>query len=103
MLEVSDEALKYLADIGADKSKGPAIRVAIMGSGGTNCGLGLILDEVKDTDITFTKGEYTLVIDKNLMDYCKKITIDFTQGQPDRCESRSKRGFLIHADNPVNF
>jgi Fe-S cluster assembly iron-binding protein IscA len=103
MLEVSNEAMKYLGDIGADKNSGPAIRVAVMGSGGTNCGLGLILDEVIDTDLTFQKGDYTLIIDKNLMDFCKKVSIDFTQGEPDRCESRSKRGFLIHAENPVNF
>ncbi len=103
MLEVSDEALKYLADISTDKSTGPAIRVAVMGSAGTNCGLGLILDEITDADITFERGNYTLVVDKNLMNYCKKITIDFTQGEPNRCESRSKRGFLIHAEQPVNF
>jgi Fe-S cluster assembly iron-binding protein IscA len=103
MLEVSDEALKYLADISTDKSAGPAIRVAVMGSGGTNCGLGLIIDEMNDTDLAYEKGDYTLIIDKNLMEFCKKISIDFTQGEPNRCESRSKRGFLIHAENPVNF
>lgn len=103
MLEVSNEALKHLADISGKEETNSAIRVAVMGSGGTSCGLGLIIDEVKETDITIEKGAFTIIVDKQLMEYCRNISIDFTDGEPNRCESRSKRGFLLDAENPVNI
>ena len=103
MIEVSDEAMKHLGEVGGTENRGIPIRFAVMGSGATNCGLGLMIDRIKETDLAFQKGEYTLIIDKSLAEYCKQITLDFTKGVPDRCDSRSHRGFLITAENPVLF
>lgn len=103
MLEVSAEALENLGNVGGPEHKNTPIRVAVMGSGATNCGLGLMIDQMLETDISFKEGEYTIIVDKNLMEFCKKISLDFAKGDHDRCDSRSKRGFLISADNPVNI
>ncbi|WP_136807701.1 hypothetical protein [Desulfosediminicola flagellatus] len=103
MLEVSEEALKHLQNVGGEDNTGVPIRVAVMGSGATNCGLGLMIDEMTENDTSFIKGDFTVIVDTKLMDYCKTITIDFAKGEADRCDSRSKRGFTITAENPVNF
>lgn len=103
MLEVSDAAVKHFQEVGETTPTTPVIRIAIMGSRGTSCGLGLIMDQIQETDIAIENGPHTIVVDKKLMEYCRKITIDFTNGEPNRCDSLSKRGFLINAENPVNF
>ncbi len=103
MLEVSEEALKHLKNVGGEENKDVPIRVAIMGSGATSCGLGLMIDEMTENDSSFIKGDFNVIVDTKLMEYCKTITIDFREGEPDRCDSLSKRGFTITAENPVNF
>ncbi len=103
MLEITEDAVKHLAEVGENMTTNDVIRIAVMGNGGTKSGLGLIIDQTMQTDIVSTHGEYTVAIDKNLMEYCKTITIDFTNGEPNRCDSLSKRGFLITAENPLNI
>lgn len=101
MIEISNKAMSHLRDVGQIPDTGSAIRIAVMGGGGPHCGLGLVIDTVNDNDLIMKKGDHTLVIDKKLMEFCRNITIDFTEGEPDRCDSLSKRGFLLHADNPL--
>lgn len=101
MLEVTPKAMRHLQDVGQIPDTGSAIRIAVMGGGGPHCGLGLIIDTVKEADLIIRKGDHTIVIDKKLMEFCQNITIDFTDGEPDRCDSLSKRGFLLNTDNPL--
>lgn len=101
MIEVSPKAMNRLQDVGQIPDTGSAIRIAVMGGGGPHCGLGLVIDAIKDTDLCILQGDHTLIIDKKLMEYCRNITIDFTDGEPDRCDSLSKRGFLLNADVPL--
>lgn len=103
MLEITDEAMKFFPDLRPEGDNRPAIRVAVMGTGGTDSGMGLVPDEILESDLAFQHGEFTVVIDKQLMEYCKSILIDFSHGEPNRCASLSKRGFIIKAENPINF
>ena len=101
MLEISQKAMSHLQDVGQIPDSRSAIRIAVMGGGGPHCGLGLVIDTIKETDLVIQKGDHTIVIDKKLMEFCRSITIDFTEGERDRCDSLSKRGFLLSADNPL--
>ena len=102
MLTITENAVAHLNEIDDQDKNGTAIRIAVMGSG-SSCGLGLVVDEIKTSDITSRHGNHTLIIDGKLLDYCRNITIDFSEGDPEGCSSRSQRGFLISAENPVVF
>lgn len=101
MLEISPKAMRHLQDVGHIPDSRSAIRIAVMGGGGPHCGLGLVIDTITENDLVMKKGDHTIVIDKKLMEFCRNITIDFTDGEQDRCDSLSKRGFLLNADNPL--
>ncbi|WP_136799636.1 hypothetical protein [Desulfosediminicola ganghwensis] len=103
MLEITEEAMKFFPDLRQEGDHRPAIRIAVMGTGGTDTGLGLVPDEILENDLATQHGEFTVVIDKKLMEYCQSITIDFSHGEPNRCASLSKRGFAIKAKNPVKL
>lgn len=102
MLNITESAALHLDEIYDQNSNFRTIRVAVMG-GGSKCGLGLVTDEAKDTDITSQHGDYTIVVDRQLLEYCQTITIDFSEGDPDGCSSRSGRGFIFSAEKPVIF
>jgi len=102
MLVISESAAQHLGDICGDEA-GAAIRIAVMGGGGTGSGLALVADTVRDTDIASEHGSCTVVVDGELMEYCRKITIDFREGDSDGCSTRGGRGFLITAENPLIF
>lgn len=103
MLEITEEALKFFSDLRQEGDNRPAIRIAVMGTGGTDSGLGLVPDHILENDLAFQHGEFTVIIDKKLMEYCISIKIDFNHGEPNRCASLSKRGFSIKAENPIKF
>lgn len=102
MLTITENAAAHLNEIGDQKQSGSAIRVAVMG-GGSSCGLGLVTDTIKETDSISRHGNYTVAVDTKLLEYCRTITIDFSEGEPEGCSSRAKRGFLISAEKPVVF
>jgi len=102
MLTITENAASHLHEIADQEHRGLAIRVAVMG-GGSSCGLGLVTDEIKNSDITSRHGDYTVAVDGKLLEYCRTITIDFSEGEPEGCSSRAKRGFLISAEKPVVF
>ena len=102
MLTITDKAIAHLHEIADQNQSEGAIRIAVMGSG-SSCGLGLVTDEIKDSDISSQYGNYTVAVDGKLLEYCRTITVDFREGEPEACSSRAQRGFLITAENPVVF
>jgi len=104
MIQVTEEALTKLEELlhseGGERS---AIRVAVMGGGDKSPGLGLVVDEAGNQDMSYDVGGIPLIIDRGLIDYCRSITIDFTVGAEGKCGGSSGSGFLIVPENPVNF
>ncbi len=44
-----------------------------------------------------------MIIDANLIDYCRSITIDFTIGSQGKCGGASGSGFIITPEQPLNL
>ena len=104
MLEVSDTALVKLGELlAADGGPGSGVRIAPMGGGTTSSGLGLIVEEPGPDDVVFEEDGVVLIVDKNLMEYCKKISIEFQTAQLGDCGGGSGTGFVITPEEPVNF
>lgn len=104
MLKVSEEALEKLGELlSAQGGENSAIRVAVMGGVSNSSGLGLIVDESQHSDKLFSFGAIPLIIERNLLDYCQSITIEFKTGKGGTCGGNSGSGFIITPENPVNF
>lgn len=85
---------------GGEKS---AVRVAVMGGGSQGPGLGLVVDEPGAEDVAFEVGGVAMIIERNLLDYCRSVVIEFTVGSSGQCGGASGSGFVIVPENPVNF
>ena len=102
MLHIQDEAVEHLRTLLTEGGETGAIRIAVMG-GAHGTGLGLIIDEAGDDDLQITHGDIPVIIDKKLMAYCKTITIGFREADKGSCGGSSGGGFLLNAENPLNF
>lgn len=104
MIQVTEDALSKLEELlGCEGGEQSAIRVAVMGGGSKGPGLGLLVDEAGEEDMRYDVGGIPLIIDRGLINYCGSVTIDFTIGTEGKCGGASGSGFLIVAENPVNF
>ena len=103
MLEITESGVRHLAEVGVATDGTGVIRVAVIG-GGRGSGLGLFADTAVASDVVSRHGDYTLVVDRHLLDYCQTITIDFQEGRGDEgCSSRSGRGFILTTAKPLLF
>lgn len=100
MLTVTEKAAEHLHEIAVGHGDGMAVRVAVMGSGSSS-GLGLVADRITGEDLVSIHGDQRVAVDRQLLAYCRQITIDFVEGDPDGCASRAGRGFLLQAENPI--
>ncbi len=77
MLTVTDKASDVVKDFLKDKKEGAAIRLFVnMGCSGPS--LGMALDDANtDADEVISAGGTTFVIEKDLLNQVKPITIDF--------------------------
>ena len=104
MLTISPEALIKLEEMHqAEGGENTAIRIAVMGGGSHGPGLGLIVDEQNDDDMLFDEFSIPIIVYRNLMNYCRDISIDFRTGTDGRCSGVSGSGFLIATGNPMNY
>lgn len=77
MLTVTDKASEVIKDFLKDKKAGASIRV-FMNMGCSGASLGMALDEAKnEADEVMQAGGTTLVIEKELLNQVKPISIDF--------------------------
>ena len=102
MLEVSEKALEKLEEMLSTQGRSEAaIRIAVMGGGANS--LGLVVDDVRETDVLIDTYKTPLVIDSNLMNWCKTINIDFITGSSGGCDGSSGSGFTITPGQPINL
>jgi iron-sulfur cluster assembly accessory protein len=96
MLEVSDKAGEAIKQILAGKEGPNTIRI-MLNQGGC-CGgpsLGMALDGPQENDETFNEKGVTFLINKELFDEVKPISIDFI-------ESAMGAGFMVQSALPHN-
>ena len=99
MISISDDAVSHLTDL-QQAHPGHALRVAVVG-GPQGPGLGIIPDKKTTEDLVFTSKNIELVIEKNLLHYCRQITIGFQAGEKGACGGSSGSGFLLVAEVPI--
>lgn len=99
MITISNEAAAHLHELLDPDNPLPGLRLSVMGSSG----FGLTPDKAQESDHITLSGEIEIFIDKKLLDFCQSIAIDFNEGNPQGCSSKSGRGFVITAENPVIF
>lgn len=100
MITIKDEAVIHLQNL-QDANPEQPLRVAVVG-GAQGPGLGIIPDEKNGEDQVFDYQGVKLVIEPNLMGYCRQITIGFQEGKEGACGGSSGSGFLIQAQVPIS-
>jgi len=91
MFEISDKAAEAIKGFLKGQERPQTIRI-VMNQGGC-CGgpsLGMALDERKESDDTFTEKGLTFLVDKELFNEVKPISIEFV-------ESSMGAGFMVHS------
>ena len=97
MLYIKEEAEEPLEELLRGGSDGSAVRVAVMG-GARGAGLALIIDEPTEDDLQIDHKGIAMIIDRNLMAYCKSITIGFRKSGEQNCTTVASTGFLIEPE-----
>ena len=95
MIIVSSEAIRYMKELlDQEENVGNAVRIGIVGAGR----LGVHVDNPDDDDERFDRDGITLIINRNLLSYCKKVEISFTDSESDDC---GKNGYVITTEVPL--
>lgn len=95
MLEVTPLAIQNLKHYLTQKKIESSLRVSFTSGGCSGPSLGLTLDEEKKNDHTHVQEGVTFLIDKDLMELCGGIKIDFI-------DSGGRSGFSVSSINPVD-
>lgn len=93
MLEISDLAVEKMVAIQENDEDKRPVRISLVSGASTGPNLGLVCDDKNDTDRTFKYDDLEVIIDANMLEYCKKITIDFVQNDMAGCAADG--GFKI--------
>lgn len=95
MIEVTELAQTKLREyMEQNNLTSPLLRVALVSMGCAGSSLSLVIDEKKDTDDVSEYGDLTVLIEKDLLEKCGSVTVDYL-------ESGSQAGFTINSANPV--
>lgn len=94
MLEITTQANEKLIEYMQANNISSSLRVALMQGGCSGPSLGLALDEEKPTDELFSRQNLTFLVEKDLLQQCGSITVDYT-------EAGSRSGFTITSTKPL--
>lgn len=94
MIVVTQTARQKLVDYLTEHNISSPLRIALMQGGCSGSALGLAIDEAKQDDFIESFDDLTILMERNLLDQCGSLTIDFI-------ESGSRSGFSIASSNPL--
>ena len=94
MLDVSDLANEKLIEYVKSNNISSKLRVAVMQGGCSGPSLGLALDDEKETDKSFVKQNLTFLVEKDLLEQCGTISVNYVDAGP-------RSGFSISSANPL--
>lgn len=94
MLEITTEANQKLNEYMKANNISSSLRVALMQGGCSGTSLGLALDEEKPTDELFARQNLTFLVEKDLLQQCGSITVDYT-------EAGNRSGLTITSTKPL--
>lgn len=91
---VADTAVEKLKEYMLQNNIDSPLRIALMQGGCSGPALGLAVDEKKNKDEVFQKKELTFLIEKDLLDLCGAVSLEYIDAGP-------RSGFSITTANPV--
>jgi iron-sulfur cluster assembly accessory protein len=94
MLEVTAQASDKLAEYMKENNITSSLRVFITQGGCSGPALALALDEQKPEDELFKNQELTFLVEKDLLEQCGTITVDYV-------DAGSRSGFSIQPGNAL--
>lgn len=94
MLEITTQAGEKLIEYMQANNISSSLRIALMQGGCSGPSLGLALDEQKPTDELFAQLDLKFLVDKDLLEQCGSITVDYA-------DAGSRSGFTITPVNPL--
>ncbi|TKB27552.1 iron-sulfur cluster assembly accessory protein [Desulfopila sp. IMCC35006] len=94
MLEITTQANEKLIEYLQANNISSSLRVAVMQGGCSGPSLGLALDEEKPTDELFKRQNLTFLVEKDLLQQCGSIKVDYA-------EAGNRSGFTITSTNPL--
>lgn len=97
MLEITDLAKTQLKAFKEGENTELPIRIAIMSGAAGKPNLGVMPDEALENDEIQEFDGVQVIIDKGLLEYCKKITVDYVKMESSGCSIDG--GFKIHQEN----
>ncbi|PID72494.1 MAG: hypothetical protein CSB34_01750 [Desulfobulbus propionicus] len=95
MLEVTDSATASLKEYVQEFDYNKPIRITIMRKQGcSGVGLGLVFDDPKESDKTFSVDIMTFVVEEKLLNICEGIKVDFI-------DLGTRKGFVVSSQVPI--
>ncbi len=94
MLEVTAQANEKLIEYMKANNISSSLRVALMQGGCSGPSLGLALDEEKPMDEVFEREGLTFLVEKDLLEQCGNIAVDYH-------DAGSRSGFSLSSTNPL--
>jgi iron-sulfur cluster assembly protein len=76
MVHISEHAEKVLQEYFKDKEISP-IRILVQSGGWRGPSLAMVLDEPKETDEVFKVNGYTMLLDRDLNEQIKDVSVDY--------------------------
>lgn len=94
MIEISASATQAIKAFLEEKKLDSALRVFLQDGGCGGPALRLVLDEVKESDLSYQVEGLTYVIDKELSVQSGDVKVDFV-------DNGMQQGFMVSSANPV--
>jgi iron-sulfur cluster assembly accessory protein len=94
MLEVTSQANTKLVEYMQENNLTSPLRVFISSGGCSGPALALALDEEKQGDQVFNQKDLVILVEKNIIDQCGSITVDYI-------DAGNRSGFSIQSANPL--
>lgn len=99
MLKISNQAVQQLVEYRNRRGPGACVRVGIMSGSTTGPALGITIDDKTEADEVFTFDSLEVVIDKQLLNFCESVTVDYVLQKGGGCGVGG--GFRVTAKNRV--
>jgi iron-sulfur cluster assembly accessory protein len=94
MIEVSASATQAIKAFFEDKKVDSSLRVFLQAGGCGGPALRLILDEAKESDLSYEVEGLTYLIDKELSEQSGAVKVDFV-------DDGHQQGFMLTSANPI--
>lgn len=98
MIDIDKEAVAQLREYRERRGPASCVRIGILSGSSQGPMLGISIDESSDRDEVFSYEDLEVIVDKALLEYCEKMTVEFVMQEGEGCGAG---GFKITPKNPV--